>query len=103
MQLAMVAPVPLIKGTNMRVAFRALLASAAIGAASLLPGAAQAQGTITDSTSSFSVGIAVNGELFDPRTMVGFQRLSDGFDALRPSENDSWGVETSLGSAYADH
>jgi len=65
---------------------------------------ARAQGTITDPSTSFSVGIGPNGELFDSGTYVGFLRLSDGYDPLAPGDpRDSWGVETSGGSAYADY
>jgi hypothetical protein len=86
---------------------RILLSSAAIGAALsvtlLAATSAQAQATITDPTSSFSVGIGPNGELYDASNGVGFRRLSDGYDPLAPgSPRDSWGVETSGGSAYGD-
>jgi len=64
---------------------------------------AQAQSTITDPTGSFSVGIGANGELYDATTGVGFLRTSDGYDPLAPgTPRDSWGVETSAGSAFAD-
>ena len=86
---------------------RILLSSAAIGAALSITlftaSSAQAQATITDPTSSFSVGVGVNGELYDYGTGVGFRRLFDGYDPLAPgSPRNSWGVETSGGSAYGD-
>ena len=86
---------------------RILLSSAAIGAALsvtlLAASSAQAQATITDPTSSFSVGIGVNGELYDASNGVGFRRLSDGYDPLAPgSPRDSLGVGTAGGSAYGD-
>jgi hypothetical protein len=83
---------------------RILLLSAAIGAA-LSVGLfaatlAQAQNVVSDG--SFSVGIGPNGELYDYGTGIGFRRLSDGYDPLAPgSPYDSWGVETSRGSAYS--
>lgn len=80
------------------------VAAAAVVASAFAVSGAQAQGTITDPTSSFSVGIGPNGELYDSGTGVGFLRLSDGYDPLAPgSPRDSWGVETSAGSAYGDY
>ncbi|MFY9969960.1 MAG: hypothetical protein WAK41_11215, partial [Roseiarcus sp.] len=84
------------------------MSSAAVGAAVSVAlfaaTSAQAQAMITDPTSSFSVGIGPNGELYDSGTGVGVRRLSDGYDPLAPgSPRDSWGVETSGGSAYGDY
>jgi len=60
-----------------------------------------AGGVITNG--SYSVGIGANGELYDNATGVGFRRLSDGYDPLAPgTPRDSWGITTSLGSAWAD-
>ena len=91
----------------MAISNRSLMSSAAVGAAVSVAlfaaTSAQAQATITDPTSSFSVGIGPNGELYDSGTGVGFRRLSDGYDPLAPgSPRNSWGVETSGGSAYGD-
>jgi hypothetical protein len=64
----------------------------------------EAQTTITDPSTSFSVGVGPNGELYDNANGVGFRRLSDGYDPLAPgSPRDSWGVETAFGSAYGDY
>jgi len=59
---------------------------------------------ITDSSTSFSVGIGPDGELFDNTTGVGIKRLSDGYDPLAPgSPRDTWGVANTMGGAYADY
>jgi hypothetical protein len=66
---------------------------------------ANAQQVITDPTSSYSVGIGQNGELYDFYSGIGFRRLADAYDPLAPgSPRDSWGVGIpTLGSAaYAD-
>ena len=72
--------------------------SAALSVALFAASSAQAQNVV--SNGSFSVGIGANGELYDYGTGIGFLRLSDGYDPLAPgSPYDSWGVETSGGSA----
>ncbi|MGA8714412.1 MAG: PEP-CTERM sorting domain-containing protein [Roseiarcus sp.] len=74
--------------------------SAALSVALFAASSAQAQNVV--SNGSFSVGIGANGELYDYGTGIGFLRLSDGYDPLAPgSPYDSWGVETSGGSAYS--
>ena len=74
--------------------------SAALSVALFAASSAQAQNVV--SNGSFSVGIGANGELYDSGTGIGFRRLSDGYDPLAPgSPYDSWGVETSGGSAYS--
>jgi hypothetical protein len=61
---------------------------------------AQAQ---TISSGTFTVGIGLNGELYNAQTGIGFLRNSDSYDPLAPgTPRDSWGVETNLGAAYGD-
>ena len=61
----------------MAISNRSLMSSAAVSAALSVAlfaaSSAQAQATITDPTSSFSVGIGPNGELYDFGTGVGVQ------------------------------
>jgi hypothetical protein len=48
---------------------------------------------ITSPTGNFKVGIATLGNLFDPPTGIGFLRVSDGFDPIRPgTPYEAWGV-----------
>ena len=78
----------------------ALLAMASV-ATMFAASQAQAGGTITNG--NYTVGISDNGELFDSNAYVGFRRGADGYDPLSPgTPRDSWGVSTSLGSAWAD-
>ncbi|WP_448581303.1 PEPxxWA-CTERM sorting domain-containing protein [Thermaurantiacus sp.] len=76
-----------------------LLAATAVAVASGSP--LLAAGTIT--SGPFVVGIGTHGELWDPISGIGFRRLADGYDPLAlGTPRDSWGVTTSLGSAWAD-
>jgi hypothetical protein len=68
-----------------------------------LPGRAVAGELITDPSGAFAVGIGPNGELFDYTSYVGFQRVADGYDPLKPGDpRDSWGVSANGSSAWAD-
>ena len=59
--------------------------------------------TISDSTGQFSVGIGLDGELYNSSTGVGFKRVSDGYDPLAPgTPRDSWGISANGTPAYAD-
>jgi|GEM_PF-1404916 hypothetical protein len=80
---------------------KTLLLTGLAAAALLGSTMASAGGVITNG--SYSVGIGANGELYDNASGIGFRRLSDGYDPLAPgTPRDSWGIATSLGSAWAD-
>lgn len=66
--------------------------------------AAFGQGTITDTGTNYSVGININGNLYNPSDGVGFRRLSDGYDPISPgTPTESWGAAIVGGdSGYAD-
>ena len=59
---------------------------------------AHAQNVITDPSASFSVGIDPSGALYDDSPVVGFRRLSDGYDPLAPgTPRDSVGCRDQFG------
>ena len=74
--------------------FKLLAAGAVLAAVAL--GGAQASAAVI-SSGGYSVGIGVNGELYDADAGVGF--LRDGYDPIAPgTPRDSWG----LNGAFAD-
>ncbi|MBX3483280.1 hypothetical protein [Phenylobacterium sp.] len=74
--------------------FKLLAAGAVLAAATF--GATQASAVVI-SNGGYSVGIGVNGELYDAGADIGF--LRDGYDPISPgTPRDSWG----LNGAYAD-
>lgn len=74
-------------------------AGAAVAALVVASAGQAAAAVITDGTGQFSVGIGVNGELYDVGSGIGFLRTGDGYDAIAPgTARDSWG----LNAAFAD-
>jgi hypothetical protein len=78
--------------------FRNLLAGAAVAVLVSVTLASQASAAvITNGSGSFSVGIGLNGELYDAGANVGFGRASDGFDSIAQGVGrDSWGANGDL-------
>jgi len=86
--------------------FGLLLAGAAVAAIAMASQANAA--TIMDGSGQFEVGLAADGELFEPLSGIGFRRAGS-FDPLAgeasPNQSpgrDSWGVSAGPSAAYAD-
>jgi len=80
-------------------------AAAAVAAlAFAAAGAASANVTFSDpTTGTYSVGIGPDGELYDNTTGVGLRNPA-GADYIAPGDpRDSWGITSSVGSAFADY
>jgi hypothetical protein len=84
--------------SNMRNLGAILLGVAAIGYS--IQGA---NAQVTVSNGSHSVGIGASGELYNPRTNVGFLRVADGYDPIQPgTPRDSWGVRGGGSEGHGD-
>jgi len=79
------------------------MAAAALLVVFLAATPAKASSVITNGAGTFSVGIGLNGELFDWSSYIGFRRNADGYDPLAPgSPWDGWGVWGSAsGASYS--